>query len=625
MDSYQSYIHVSRYARWLEDKERRETWSETVDRWWNYMTDKFPVLAERQDVKVAIHDLEVVPSMRTIMTAGEALDRNHVAAYNCSFLAVDDPKAFDEALMVLMCGTGVGFSVERQFISKLPEIPSEIVETDEVVVVGDSKEGWAKAFRKIISRLYAGEIPQWDTSKVRPAGARLKTFGGRASGAEPLENLFKFAVNTFRKAAGRKLNSLECHDIMCQVAAAVVVGGVRRSAMISLSNLSDDRMRHAKMGNWWNDQVNRSYANNSISFTEKPDMGSFLREWSALYESKSGERGIFNREAAQAKAESIGRESRSDFGTNPCGEISLRSRQFCNLSEVVIRETDGVGDLEKKTEIATIIGTIQSALVDFKYLSPNWKKNSEEERLLGVSLTGIFDHKIMSGQGEYEKSVLGGTLEKLRNITRDVNKEWAEKLGINPSKAITTVKPSGTVSQLVNSGSGIHPRYAKHYIRRVRADVKDPLATWMKDKGVPCEVDVYNPQNLVFEFPMASASNSMTRHDISAIEHLELWLTYRNKWTDHNPSVTIYVGEDEWAEVGAWVWKHWDEVCGVSFLPREDDNHSYAQAPYEEVTEDQYKKLQAAMPVIDFAEYTEVLDNTTSSQELACTAGVCEI
>ena len=625
MDSYQSYIHVSRYARWLEDKERRETWSETVDRWWNYMTDKFPVLAERQDVKVAIHDLEVVPSMRTIMTAGEALDRNHVAAYNCSFLAVDDPKAFDEALMVLMCGTGVGFSVERQFISKLPEIPSEIVETDEVVVVGDSKEGWAKAFRKIISRLYAGEIPQWDTSKVRPAGARLKTFGGRASGAEPLENLFKFAVNTFRKAAGRKLNSLECHDIMCQVAAAVVVGGVRRSAMISLSNLSDDRMRHAKMGNWWNDQVNRSYANNSISFTEKPDMGSFLREWSALYESKSGERGIFNREAAQAKAESIGRESRSDFGTNPCGEISLRSRQFCNLSEVVIRETDGVGDLEKKTEIATIIGTIQSALVDFKYLSPNWKKNSEEERLLGVSLTGIFDHKIMSGQGEYEKSVLGGTLEKLRNITRDVNKEWAEKLGINPSKAITTVKPSGTVSQLVNSGSGIHPRYAKHYIRRVRADVKDPLATWMKEKGVPCEVDVYNPQNLVFEFPMASASNSMTRHDISAIEHLELWLTYRNKWTDHNPSVTIYVGEDEWAEVGAWVWKHWDEVCGVSFLPREDDNHSYAQAPYEEVTEDQYKKLQAAMPVIDFAEYTEVLDNTTSSQELACTAGVCEI
>jgi ribonucleoside-diphosphate reductase alpha chain len=412
---------------------------------------------------------------------------------------------------------------------------------------------------------------------------------------------------------------------MCQVAAAVVVGGVRRSAMISLSNLSDDRMRHAKMGNWWNDQVNRSYANNSIAFTDKPDMGSFLREWSALYESKSGERGIFNREAAQAKAESIGRESRSDFGTNPCGEISLRSRQFCNLSEVVIRETDGVGELEKKTEIATIIGTIQSALVDFKYLSPKWKKNSEEERLLGVSLTGIFDHKIMSGQGEYEKSVLASTLEKLRGISRDVNKEWAEKLGINPSKAITTVKPSGTVSQLVNSGSGIHPRYAKHYIRRVRADVKDPLATWMQEKGVPCEVDVYNPQNLVFEFPMASASNSLTRHDIGAIEHLELWLTYRNHWTDHNPSVTIYVGEDEWADVGAWVWKHWDEVCGVSFLPREDDNHSYAQAPYEEVTEDQYKKLQAAMPVIDFAEYTEVLDNTTSSQELACTAGVCEI
>lgn len=625
MDSYQSYIHASRYARWLEDKERRETWDETVDRWWNYMTGKFPVLSKRQDVKDAIYNLEVVPSMRTIMTAGEALDRNHVAAYNCSFLAVDDPKAFDEALLVLMCGTGVGFSVERQFIQKLPEVPAELNETDEVIIVGDSKEGWAKALRQVISRLYAGEIPKWDTSKVRPSGARLKTFGGRASGPEPLENLFKFAIGLFKKAAGRRLNSIECHDLMCQVAAAVVVGGVRRSAMISLSNLSDDRMRHAKMGNWWNDQVNRSYANNSIAFTEKPDMGSFLREWTAIYESKSGERGVFNREAAKQKAVSIGREPRDDFGTNPCGEISLRSKQFCNLSEVIIREEDGVGDLKRKVEIATIIGTIQSALIDFKYLSPKWKKNSEEERLLGVSLTGIFDHKIMSGQGEYEQSVLGGTLEQLRAVTRETNKEWAEKLGIEESKAITTIKPSGTVSQLVNSGSGIHPRYAKHYIRRVRADVKDPLATWMQEQGVPCEVDVYNPQNLVFSFPMASASNSLTRHDISALEHLELWLTYRNHWTDHNPSVTIYVGEEEWAEVGAWVWKHWDEVCGVSFLPREDDSHTYAQAPYEEITEEEWKKLNEAMPVIDFADYAEALDNTTSSQELACTAGVCEI
>ena len=625
MDSYQSYIHASRYARWLEDKGRRETWEETVDRWWNYMTDKFPALEQRQDVKVAIHDLEVVPSMRTIMTAGEALDRNQVAAYNCSFLAVDDPKAFDEALLVLMCGTGVGFSVERQFIQKLPEVPAELHDTDEVIVVADSKEGWAKALRQVISRLYAGEIPKWDVSKVRPAGARLKTFGGRASGAEPLENLFKFAISTFKKAAGRKLNSLECHDLMCQVAAAVVVGGVRRSAMISLSNLSDDRMRHAKMGNWWNDQVNRSYANNSISFTEKPDMGSFLREWTSIYESKSGERGMFNREAAKAKAVSIGREPRDDFGTNPCGEISLRSKQFCNLSEVIIRETDGMEELKKKVEIATIIGTIQSALVDFKYLSPKWKRNSEEERLLGVSLTGIFDHKIMSGQGEYEANILAGTLAKLREVTRETNKEWAEKLGIPESKAITTVKPSGTVSQLVNSGSGIHPRYAKYYIRRVRADVKDPLATWMQDKGVPCETDVYNPQNLVFSFPMKSAENSLTRHDVSAIQHLELWLKYRKYWTDHNPSVTIYVGEDEWAEVGAWVYKHWDEICGVSFLPREDDNHSYAQAPYEEIDEDTYLELKASVPDVDFSEYEELADNTTSSQELACTAGVCEI
>jgi len=625
MDSYQSYIHASRYARWLEEKGRRETWEETVDRWWNYMTAKFPPLAERQDVKTSIYDLEVVPSMRTIMTAGDALDRNNVAAYNCSFLAVDDPKAFDEALLVLMCGTGVGFSVERQFIQKLPEVPAELQDTDEVIVVGDSKEGWAKALRQIISRLYAGEIPKWDTSKVRPSGARLKTFGGRASGPEPLENLFKFAISLFKKAAGRKLSSIECHDLMCQVAAAVVVGGVRRSAMISLSNLSDDRMRHAKMGNWWNDQVNRSYANNSISFTEKPDMGSFLREWTSIYESKSGERGIFNREAAKAKAANIGREIRDDFGTNPCGEISLRSKQFCNLSEVIIRETDGVGDLKRKVEVATIIGTIQSALVDFKYLSPKWKKNSEEERLLGVSLTGIFDHKIMSGQGEYEANILAGTLSQLRDITREVNKEWAAKLGIPESKAITTVKPSGTVSQLVNSGSGIHPRYAKHYIRRVRADVKDPLATWMQDKGIPCETDVYNPQNLVFSFPMKSADNSLTRHDVSAIEHLELWLKYRKHWTDHNPSVTIYVGEDEWPDVGAWVWNHWDEICGVSFLPREDDNHTYAQAPYEEITAEQYEELKAQVPDVDFSEYTEVADNTTSSQELACTAGVCEI
>jgi ribonucleoside-diphosphate reductase alpha chain len=589
------------------------------------MTGKFPVLSNRQDVKAAIYDLEVVPSMRTIMTAGEALDRNHVAAYNCSFLAVDDPKSFDEALLVLMCGTGVGFSVEQQFVSKMPEVPADIHPTDEVIEVGDSKEGWAKALRQIISRLYAGEIPSWDVSKVRPSGARLKTFGGRASGAEPLENLFKFTIGIFKQAAGLKLTSLECHDLMCQVAAAVVVGGVRRSAMISLSDLNDDRMRHAKMGNWWNEQVNRSYANNSISFTERPDMGSFLREWSAIYESKSGERGIFNREAAKAKAAAIGREVRDDFGTNPCGEISLRSKQFCNLSEVIIRETDGTEDLKRKVEIATIIGTIQSALVDFKYLSPKWKKNSEEERLLGVSLTGIFDHKIMGGQGEYEKSVLSTTLEQLRDITREVNKEWAEKLGIPASKAITTIKPSGTVSQLVNSGSGIHPRYAKHYIRRVRADVKDPLADWMKERGVPCEVDVYNPQNVVFSFPMASADNSLTRHDVSAIEHLELWLTYRKHWTDHNPSVTIYVGDDEWAEVGAWVWKHWDEVCGVSFLPREDDNHTYAQAPYEEITQEQYAELKEKMPVLDFSEYTEVYDNTTSSQELACTAGICEI
>lgn len=623
MDSYQSYIHTSRYARWLENEGRRETWDETVSRWWNYFTTKFPQLKDREDVKEAILNLQVMPSMRTIMTAGDALDRNHVAAYNCSFLSIDDPKSFDEALLVLMCGTGVGFSVERQLTNKLPEIPNKFVKTDEVIVVADSKEGWAKGLRQLISRLYVGEIPKWDLSKIRPSGARLKTFGGRASGPEPLENLFHFTISLFTKASGRKLNSLECHDLMCQIAAAVIVGGVRRSAMISLSNLSDDRMRHAKMGNWWNEQVNRSYANNSIAFTEKPEMGSFLREWTSIYESKSGERGLYNRKAAQHKAEEISRDVRDDFGTNPCGEISLRSKQFCNLSEVVIREEDTVDDLKAKVEIATIIGTLQSALTDFKYLSPKWKKNSEEERLLGVSLTGIFDNDLMSGQlGE---KPLVDVLSELRKLARETNQKWSEMLNIEPSKAITTVKPSGTVSQLVNSGSGIHPRYAKHYIRRVRSDLKDPLATWMKEQGIPCEVDTYNPQNLVFSFPISSADHSLTRHNLGAIEHLNIWLMYRKHWTDHNPSVTIYVGEDEWPEVGAWIWKHWDEVCGVSFLPREDGNHTYVQAPYEEIDEETYKDLASKIPEVDFSQYVEIDDNTTSSQELACTAGVCEI
>jgi len=616
--NYEDFIHISRYARFLETENRRETYQNTVDRWWSYMTDKFPSLSKYTDVKTAIEQKQVMPSMRTMMAAGEALDRNHIAAYNCSYIAIDDPKAFDEALMILMCGTGVGYTVERDAVDRLPEVPCIISRTEEVIQVADSKEGWARGLRQLISRLYAGEHPTWDLSKIRPAGSRLKTFGGRASGPEPLDNLFRFCTSTFYKDVGRKLTSIECHDIMCAVAAAVVVGGVRRSAMISLSNLSDDRMRHAKMGSWFHENVNRSYANNSIAFSTKPDMGTFLREWSAIYESKSGERGIFNRTAAINKAKEINRDFEHSFGTNPCGEISLRPKQFCNLSEVVVRPSDTKETIKEKVRIATIIGTYQSALTDFKYLSKKWKDNSEEERLLGVSLTGIFDNKITyKPDPEF--------LTSIREYARSVNKEIAAELGIQPSAAVTTIKPSGTVSQLVNSGSGIHPRYAHYYIRRVRADNTDPLAQWMVNEGMPYEIDVYNNKNYVFSFPISSSKNAVTRNDISAIEHLNVWLAYRKYWTDHNPSVTIYVGEDEWAEVGAWVYKNWNEVCGIAFLPREDASHSYVQAPYEEITEEKYKELAANIPHIDYSLYREYDDNTTSSQELACTAGVCEI
>ena len=618
MSNYEDFIHISRYARYLPEDNRRETYQDTVDRWWTYMTGKFPSLSDHKDVKKAIEQKEVMPSMRTMMAAGPALDRNNIAAYNCSYLAVNDPKAFDEALMVLMCGTGVGYSVEREFVDNLPEVPEEITRTDETIVVADSKEGWAKGLRQLISRLYAGEHPTWDLSRIRPFGSRLKTFGGRASGPEPLDNLFRFTTSTFYKAVGRKLSSLECHDIMCAVAAAVVVGGVRRSAMISLSNLSDDRMRHAKMGSWFNENVNRSYANNSIAFSTKPDMGTFLREWTSIYESKSGERGIFNRTAAMSKAKEIGRDDSFRFGTNPCGEISLRSKQFCNLSEVVVRPNDTKASIRNKVRIATIIGTYQAALTDFKYISKGWQVNTEQERLLGVSLTGIFDNPITYNP---EPSFLS----KLRDHAREINKSIAQKLGIPPSTAITTVKPSGTVSQLVNSGSGIHPRYAHHYIRRVRTDMTDPLAEWMRSKGMPYEVDVYNNKNCVFSFPISSDKEAVTRNDIGAIEHLRVWLKYRKYWTDHNPSVTIYVGEDEWMDVGTWVWNNWEEVCGIAFLPREDDSHSYVQAPYEDITQQQYEEMMNDIPDIDYSEYREYDDNTTSSQEMACTAGVCEI
>ena len=557
------------------------------------------------------------------MTAGPALERDNTAGYNCSYLPVDDPKSFDEAMFILLCGTGVGFSVERQYISKLPEVPT-LFQSDTTIVVKDSKEGWAKAFRQLLALLWAGEIPQWDISLVRPAGARLKTFGGRASGPAPLVDLFNFVIKVFKDAQGRKLSSIECHDIMCKIGEVVVVGGVRRSAMISLSNLSDDRMRHAKSGAWWENDPQRALANNSVSYTEKPDAISFMREWMSLVESGSGERGIFNREAAKKQASKFDRRDPDwDFGTNPCSEIILRPYQFCNLTEVVVRATDTIEDLERKIRIATILGTVQSAYTKFPYLRKVWQRNTEEERLLGVSLTGIMDNRLLTTKNKG----LDKTLEHLRKISVAVNDSWADRLGIPKSAAITCVKPSGTVSQLVDSASGIHPRHSNYYIRTVRGDNKDPLTSFMKEQGIPNEPDVMKPDaTTVFSFPIKAPNGAIVTEDLSAIEQLETWLIYQRHWCEHKPSITVNVRKDEWLSVGAFVHEHFDEMSGVSFLPYNE--HTYQQAPYQEIGQHDYKTLLGLMPkAIDWAKLSEYEkeDTTSSSQTFACTGDVCEI
>ena len=619
---YQSFIHKSRYAKYIDGKGR-ESWPETVNRYVeNVVGDKVDKETSTE-IEQAILSLDIMPSMRAMMTAGAALERDNTAGYNCSYLPVDDPKSFDEAMYILLCGTGVGFSVERQFVSKLPEVP-KLFESDTTVVVKDSKEGWAKAFRQVLALLWAGEIPQWDISRVRPAGARLKTFGGRASGPAPLVELFNFAVKTFKDAQGRRLSSLECHDLMCFIGQIVVVGGVRRSAMISLSNLSDDRMRHAKSGQWWNEAAHRALANNSVSYTEKPDSETFMREWLALEESKSGERGIFNREASKKQAEKFGRrDSNYEFGTNPCSEIILRPYQFCNLTEVVVRATDNVDDLERKVKLATILGTIQSSYTKFPYLRKVWTTNTEEERLLGVSLTGIMDNPLMTSANKG----LEKTLEHLREIALRTNTTWADRLGIPTSASITCVKPSGTVSQLVDSASGIHARHSPYYIRTVRGDNKDPLTQMMQDQGIPNEPCVMKPDSTtVFSFPVKSPDKAVTRNDMTAIEQLETWLTYQRHWCEHKPSVTVSVRADEWMEVGAFVYKHFDEMSGVSFLPHSD--HSYQQAPYQDCTKKEYKELLAKMPEsIDWSKLSdyEQEDNTIAMQTMACTGDVCEV
>ena len=647
---YQSFIATSRYARWIDKENRRENWGETVGRYMDNVVkpafqglnfhDNWNLIPEtEEEIEQAILGLDVTPSMRALMTAGPALVRDNTAAYNCAYMAVDDPKSFDEAMFILLCGTGVGFSVERQYVSKLPDVPEKMFKSEDTIIVADSKEGWAKALRKVIAYLYSGEIPNWDVSKVRPAGAKLKTFGGRASGPAPLVELFNFAVNMFVNAKGRKLSSMECHDLMCKIGEVVVVGGVRRSAMISLSNLSDDRMRHAKSGQWWEKNGQRALANNSVAYTEKPDMETFLREWTSLVESKSGERGIFSRQASKKQAAKNGRRNPDyDFGTNPCSEIILRPNQFCNLTEVVIRATDTLDDLKRKVRIAAILGTIQSTYTSFPYLRKIWKDNTEEERLLGVSLTGIMDNAAMSGGMDKDAGIahwfsgsedmnLDQVLEELKNVAIATNAEFAKRLGVPASVAITCVKPSGTVSQLVDSASGIHARHSPFYIRTVRGDNKDPLTQFMKDQGIPNEPDVMKPDaTTVFSFPQKSPEGAVTRNDMTALEQLGLWLTYQRHWCEHKPSVTITVRDHEWMEVGAWVYKHFDEVSGVSFLPHSD--HTYQQAPYQECSEREYKDALALMPQkIDWSKLSdyETEDTSKGTSSFACSGGSCEV
>ena len=634
---YQSFIHLSRYARWNYALKRRESWEETVDRFINFFKEQLDTKHSfklenglEADMREAITNLDVMPSMRCLMTAGEALKKENVAGYNCSYVKVDAPRSFDEILYILMNGTGVGFSVEEEYVDKLPPLAEEFHETDTTIVVADSKLGWAKAYKEMLSLLWQGQIPRWDLSNVRPAGTPLKTFGGRASGPEPLEELFKFTINTFQNAAGRKLKSVEAHDIVCKIAEIVVVGGVRRSALISLSNLQDESMRHAKSGQWWENNPQRALANNSVNYKEKPDIGTFMREWLSLYDSKSGERGIYNSMSARRQVESLNneeeirREPRDDFGTNPCSEIILRSREFCNLSEVVVRGRDTAESLRKKVRIATILGTFQSTLTSFKYLSREWKRNCDEERLLGVSLTGIMDNSITNGK----KGNLEQLLEDLKKEAVATNKEYAEKLDIPQSAAITCVKPSGTVSQLVDSASGIHARHNPYYIRTVRADNKDPLCAFMKDAGFPAEADVMKPQHTtVFSFPMQSPKNAVFRQDMTAKEQLELWQKYQKHWCEHIPSVTISVKEHEWMEVGNWVWDNFDSISGISFLPFSE--HTYRQAPYQDCSKEEYEEALKAMPKnVDWSQLSkyEEQDFTAGAQELACAAdGGCEV
>jgi ribonucleoside-diphosphate reductase alpha chain len=631
---YENFIALSRYAKWVETESRRETWGETVDRYFkfmlNHLKENYNYIPDEKlvaELKDGVFKRNVMPSMRSVMTSGAALERDNVAGYNCAFIPVDSPRSFDETMYILMCGTGVGFSVEYKYINKLPAVPESLEKSTTVITVEDSKQGWAKAYRELLALLWSGQIPAIDVTKVRPAGARLKTMGGRSSGPQPLVNLFDFTIAKFKNATGRNLKPIECHDIMCKVGEVVVVGGVRRSAMISLSNINDIEMAQAKSGNWWEASPQRALSNNSVAYSRKPDMEQFIAEWKSLYDSKSGERGIYNVAAAQAQAAKFGRRDPDiHYGTNPCSEIILRPYQFCNLSEVVLREKDTKKDIERKVELATILGTWQSTLTDFKYLRKIWKDNTEEERLLGVSLTGQFGHKFMSGKQDLV--ALESFLMTIRESARATNKDEAGKIGIPESAAITCVKPSGTVSQLVGVSSGMHAWHSPYYIRTVRGSKGDPISTFLKEVGIPVEDDVMKPnETYVFSFPVKAPEGAIVRNDLTAIEHLNIWLVYQRAWCEHKPSITVSVKEDEWMEVGAWVYKHFDEVSGISFLPHSD--HTYKQAPYQEVTKEEYDALVEKMPKEirwEDLSFYETEDGTSTNATLACSSdGNCEL
>ncbi len=626
MNDYSNFIALSRYARWLDDAGRRETWEETCARYTNYWHGKGLITHKEADkLREQIIGLRVVPSMRALMTAGPALDRDNVAGYNCAYLSMNHPRAFDECMYILLCGTGVGFSCERDEVAKLPVVAEEFHTTDTVIVVADSKVGWAKAFKQLLAMLWTGDIPTFDVSGVRPAGAKLKTFGGRASGPAPLVELFTFAINMFRNAAGRQLTDLEVHDLTCKVAEIVVVGGVRRSALISLSSPTSDRMATAKSGAWYNGNGQRALANNSACYDKKPDFHFFLGEMKSLFESYSGERGMFSREAAEKIVTRNGRrEGGHKWGCNPCSEILLRPSEFCNLSEVIVRHDDSLADLLEKVETATIFGTLQSTLVNFRYLRKVWEANCSEERLLGVSLTGLMDHPVLNGTSGTEE--LTEWLTALRTASVEVNKKWAKRLGIPASAAITCVKPSGTVSQLALCSSGIHPAFSETYIRTVRQDNKDPMTAFLRDQGVPNEPCVMKPDTTtIFSFPIQGSEDSVCRNDVGALEQLEIWKVYQEHWCEHKPSITVYYKEDDFLAVAQWCWDNWDILSGISLLPY--DNGTYQQAPYQEITDEQYKELSKAMPKVDWTAFPayEVEDTTTGSQELACSGGVCEI